>query len=236
MDRRRAAGIEIEPRGIPAGIHRTVDQSLDADALEFGLAAARGHGFQGRSKFPISGQGDACFHRNLTREVAGRVENEGVPLEQQDVAGDLDGADFGAGGRQIVEIDVDRFHPGCRVQVKRVDIDGIARPGHGRAVRGDLDAREPVDRTFRRMRSRQPLWIEQYGIGADSAQGLMHAHDTPFEIRCVDCETNLAGVRPILRRCDRRRRGDRAWARTCVRRGERGRHAIDRHGHQNLLH
>jgi len=48
--------------------------------------------------------------------------------------------------------------------VKRVDIDGIARPGHRRTVRGHSDAREPIDGTLRRMRSRQPLWIEQHGI------------------------------------------------------------------------
>ncbi len=122
------------------------------------------------------------------------------------------------------------------MHAKRVDIDGIARPGHRRTVGGYLDAREPVDGTLRRMRSGQPLRIQQHRIRADSAQGLVNAHDPPFEIGCIDFETNFAGICPVFGRRDRHRGGARSWAGACVRGGEGGGRAIDRHGYQNLLH
>src|SRR5580658_4692794 len=153
MDRYRAAGIEVEPRRIPARIHRTVDESFEAGALELGFPAARAGDFQGRSEFPIGGQYHARLHWNLARVVARRVEDERVPFEEQDVAGNLYRADFGTGGRQIVEVDVERLHSGGWMHAKRVDIDGIARPGHRRTVRGHPDARQPVNGALRRMRA-----------------------------------------------------------------------------------
>jgi hypothetical protein len=235
MDRYRTVGIEVEPRRIPAGVYRTVDEGFQVDAFELGLLAARGCGFQCRRVLPIDRQLEARLHRNLPGEIAGRVQDQLVPLEEQDVARDLDGADFRAGRRKIVEIDVDRLHPGTGMQVKREDLDRIARPGHRRAVRADPDAREPIDGAFRCMGTRQPLRIQQHGIRAHAAQGLVNVHDTAFQIGGIDLETNLTGICPILRRCDRCSRRDRGWAGACLR-CTGGHYTQDGHGDQNLLH
>ena len=91
------------------------------------------------------------------------------------------------------------------MQVERVYLDGIARPGDARAARRDLQPREALDGAARRVVPGQPLRIEEHAVALQAGDGLVHAHDVPLDIRCIDVETNLARIRDVHRRCDGRR-------------------------------
>jgi hypothetical protein len=50
---------------------------------------------------------------------------------------------------------------GLQAQAKREDVDRVALPGNRRAVGGDSDTGDPIERAFRRVGAGQPLWIQQ---------------------------------------------------------------------------
>ena len=207
------ARIEIELGGVAARVQRTVDERFQRGALEARLRMVGRGGFKGRAKLPIDGQLQLHLSRDLPREIAGGVKHQFVPFDQHQLTAHFQRADFAAGGREIIEVDVDRVRARLQIQAQREDIDRIALPGNRRSVGGDSDTAEPIDRAFRRVGAGQPLGIQQHGIGADAAQGFMNMHDAMARVAGIDLQMNLAGVGAILWRDDGRDGCGRAGAR-----------------------
>ena len=200
VDGHGTAWVEFQPRGISAGVHRTVDQCLQAHRCELGArAAAHRVLVERRGQLEAGGQRHARMHRNLADEVTGWVQHEFVPFQQQQIAAHFDGADGWAGRGQVVEIDVDRLHPRAAVlHPQGVHIDRIAFPGDRCTLGGDVDAGDPVDGSLWRMLARQPPGVEQHAVRLQT-QSLVHVNDTVFEVGGVDLDQNLPRIGPVAR-------------------------------------
>ena len=74
---------------------------------------------------------------------------------------------------------------------------------------------KPIDRAFRRVRTGQPLRIQQHGVVTEPSQGLVDMHDAPLDVGGIDRQMNLARVGSILRRRNRRARRHGAGPAVC---------------------
>src|SRR5580704_13086980 len=95
-DRSPAVRIEIQRRRVASCIYGTVNQRLKIGALEGRARPLAGGGLKCRGELPLTRDREAGIHGNLPHEIAGGVEQHGIPFQYQDVAADLLATDLGA--------------------------------------------------------------------------------------------------------------------------------------------
>ena len=208
VHRRLAGGGKLDALGEAARVQRAVDEGFEIGALVARLVATRGGGLQCRGRLPARGQAQRHGHGDLAGKIAGRIKQYRVPVDEHHLAADFGLADLGAGRRQILEVDIKCLDARIGAHPECVDVDGVARPRHRPALRGDLQAREALDRALRGVIARQPLGIQQHGIAADAAQRFMHVNDALGGIGGIHAQLDFARVGAIPRRRDRRKPGE----------------------------
>jgi hypothetical protein len=206
MHGRGGARVEIDALEIFAGIHRRIDQIVVIDRLEMQrVAILRCHVERGAG-LPAGRQFQARLGVDLAGKIAGRIQRVGTPLHVEHFRRHHHAAFARALRRQILEADVDAAHALRYIDMKRVDVVLIARPGQHLAVRLHHQPGNLVDRTRRRVVARNPLRIQQGQRTGGDRDGFMHAEDAVRDVGGIDVDFQRAGrIRYVLRRRYRRR-------------------------------
>ncbi len=99
---------------------------------------------------------------DLRGRSARRIEKHLKPIQDEKFAGDRAGV---VAGFQIIERNFDLLDSRRNVEVKRENIQRVALPGNGLAVRGDFQAGEVVNRADGGVRALNPLRVIEGSTG-----------------------------------------------------------------------
>jgi hypothetical protein len=211
------AGRQVVALVVTACVQRRVDERLQGHRLERGRGARRRCLVEGARDAPAIGHTDRRLDRDLPCEVAGRVEHDRVPVEDEHLAANFLASDLTPDRRQVREVDSDRSDTGRDRDVKRERIDSVARPCDPRTTRLDDEAGESIERAFGCMDAWQPARIEHDEIAwCRDGDVLVHLEHPAHGIGRIDDELDRPRVRNVLGRRDCGRDGERHRTRTGI--------------------
>ena len=200
VHRRLGTGRKIETLEMAPGIHRRINQRVVGRRLERGGVARLRGLLQGSTGLPARGQRHAGLVSDVAGVVASRIQRDLAPHQVQHVAGHFDRTFVAIARRQVLELHVDAGHALRHVDLERIHVVLVARPGQRLAVRRDHEASQLVDRAGRRMVARNPFRIQQGQLARLNRNGFVHAEDALLRIAGVDVDLDGANVRRVLRR------------------------------------
>ena len=162
---------------------------------------------------PAVGEVEGGVGGDAAQDVAGGIEDDGVPLQVEHVGGHDDAA-FGRGqGGEELEVDVDGGGAVGDGDVEGVHVDGVAAPGQCGGAGADGQAGELLDGAGGAVIAGDPLGVEEDEVvGAAAAGGLfdgegfVDGEDVAGEVGRVDGEAERAGVVGVGGLGERRRK------------------------------
>jgi hypothetical protein len=187
---------DVDLPELRAHLYRRVDQRGQRHGLEGDVAAAAA-GLQRRGVLPAGGEAEAGRELNGVARRTGGVEHQRVPTHHRQTrrrrrTGGEDGA---AGEAEEVEVDFQRGGVGRHVDVKGEHLQFVAPPLDRRAVRGDLEARQPHQRSARRVLAGDPLRVQELHRSRRRGDGEVGAEDIRRRTGGVDAEGNRCRIR-----------------------------------------
>ena len=207
MDGCRAVRREVEAREIAAGEQGRVKQHVEWLGAEIGHVVGGKAGFERGSVLPAVGKVEGGGGVDVAKEVAGRIEHDGVPLQVEHVGSDDDAALALVGGREELEVGVEDGHTFGDLDVKGIHVDGIAMPGEPLAFGVELEAVEELDRTGRTVTAGDPLRVEQDKVARAGVERFVDGEDVTREVGRIDGEAQRSGIGNVTRTGD----GGRHW-------------------------
>ena len=195
---------------VTPGQERRVHQGVQGHRCEADRVAGPAGPIQRRAELPARRQGHARPIGDVAREVAGRIEGDGVPLQVQHLRRGHDAPHPILRRREVLVAEVERRRARRNVHMEGVDVHRIARPLQAPAVGHDHQARELGQGAGRGVVARDPLRIEQrHRTTARDRHRLVHLEDPPDVVPGIHLQRDLAGVGDVARLDDRRRHGRR---------------------------
>ena len=192
VERHRRAAAERDVAHVAAGEQRRIDQRRERYRREpYPVRSSRG-GLERRGVLPARRKPERRLIAQFVAAGGGRIQHQLIPFQDQQRLGrgarrfqPLDHA-VGRDGRVDFEIDAELGRSGRNLEVKRVQIDGIAPPGEGLAVDLEDRAAERSEGTRRTVPPRQPLRVHQGQGAGRHGQGQMRRHDAARRLARVD--------------------------------------------------
>ena len=188
------AAAERDVAHVAAGEQRRIDQRRERYRREaYPVGSGRG-GLERRGVLPARRKPQRRLIAQFVAAGGGRIQHQLVPFQDQQRLGrgarrfqSLDHA-VGRDGRVDFEIDAELGRSGRNLEVKRVQIDGIAPPGEGLPVDLEDRAAERSEGTRRTVPPRQPLRVHQGQRAGRHGQGQMRRHDAARRLTRVDLD------------------------------------------------
>lgn len=156
---RLLAGAQFHALVVLAGEHRRIDQVVEIDRLEAHRVADAAIGFQCRGIAPAGRQRDAGLRLDVAREITGRVQRRGVPLQVEHFRGHHHPALVAGLRREELELGRQLGGALWHIHLERIDVELVALPGHHLAIDLDHQTGKLVDRSGRRMVAGNPLRV-----------------------------------------------------------------------------
>ncbi|MNE15887.1 hypothetical protein D3C80_1088110 [compost metagenome] len=198
-DGRAAARIQVDLAIVLAGEDRAVGQVVESDGGEGRQAVLEADGVEAGAVVPAGGQFQGRLEGDLTRVVAGGIEQGLLPLDVQHLGRDDDAALIALDRGQPLEGGLDLGHARRNLNLIGPGLDCVAHPLQPPALGGEGQAADVGDRADRAVVARNPLRIEEdQRAGAADRDGLAHLDQAPVDVRGVDMQLDDARIGFVL--------------------------------------
>ncbi len=183
MHRRRPMRIQVDSAEIAPGVQRRIQQHVHRHGLERYAIAVRALGFQRGAVFEPGRQRQRRMHRNIAREIAGRIQDFRVPLHIQHIWSRHHAPFLLLGRREELELYLHTAHALGHGHVERIHVHHIAHPGHNLAAGFYHQPGKGGQRAGRAMVAGNPFGEHQrQGLAGGHRHRLGHAEHVAIQI------------------------------------------------------